>query len=901
MIRLGLIASLLLGPAALGQAAQRLLPGEPLYPSLEIQVDPSRSLTLDEQIKANAFTEGSSIVGFKDVNFWVRLQIENPGSDELPMILEDQWTLTDYMDIYQIRPDGSQVHLPRGHKAASFPAQRHHRYPYAEMVLAPGIHTIYVLYRTNDIVGSRIALWHVDDFRYYQQVSQLVYAFLLGSILVMSLYNFFLYLAMRIAAYLYYTIYSLAFFLFQLCFSGLLSQLSGQYHWIDEGTITFAALAIMGIVLFTQRFLQLKSYTKLLYHGGWPAVFLAILSIALTFIDFQMSALAIISGNVCVALWIVFCALYTTYKKVPEGKIYLVAWGIFVIGDIATVMYYIGFAPASLVTQWGMVVGSVTEVLMLSFGLASFVNRVRREMNKAKEALNRELAQNLSLVEAQVQSKTRDIRLILQNIQQGIFTIQGEKLLVNEEHSAALLLMLGENSVSGCSFVRVFLQKLELDADQQSQIESALISMQAEDAISFELNAHVLPREVYLLRAQGDKRIIELNWEPMLNEDSQIERILVTLRDVTLDRELQAKSRDQSEEIMVISTIVQGDPRLFGMFLKSSRVSLHRAFELAQKGGSTGKAYPELHRILHTLKGNARTEKMQNLARLIHECEEKIQQGTMELEDLKPIERELRRYHKTFDRYFATHFTLDAVSIPRDELLTLNEFLKNQGFEKHARLVRSWLQKSLFSLTQLQSRLNAEIPRLAAELGKEPCMLHCSFENVYVNHEVFEALTDMCGHLLRNSLDHGLEAMAERIEGGKTPYGHIQVTFVNGSEPGIIWRDDGRGLNMQNILEKAKLLGLASPERDVVWDEEFCLKILTTSGFTTRHEASLISGRGVGLDAVNHRLNGIGGRLQLRFTSDIKGGKLQAFEFILWLPKQSLRAAESPASLPRAS
>jgi chemotaxis protein histidine kinase CheA len=376
---------------------------------------------------------------------------------------------------------------------------------------------------------------------------------------------------------------------------------------------------------------------------------------------------------------------------------------------------------------------------------------------------------------------------------------------------------------------------------------------------------------------------------------------LVTLRDVTLDRELQAKSRDQSEEIMVISTIVQGDPRLFGMFLKSSRVSLHRAFELAQKGGSTGKAYPELHRILHTLKGNARTEKMQNLARLIHECEEKIQQGTMELEDLKPIERELRRYHKTFDRYFATHFTLDAVSIPRDELLTLNEFLKNQGFEKHARLVRSWLQKSLFSLTQLQSRLNAEIPRLAAELGKEPCMLHCSFENVYVNHEVFEALTDMCGHLLRNSLDHGLEAMAERIEGGKTPYGHIQVTFVNGSEPGIIWRDDGRGLNMQNILEKAKLLGLASPERDVVWDEEFCLKILTTSGFTTRHEASLISGRGVGLDAVNHRLNGIGGRLQLRFTSDIKGGKLQAFEFILWLPKQSLRAAESPASLPRAS
>jgi HPt (histidine-containing phosphotransfer) domain-containing protein len=805
------------------------------------------------------------------------------------------------MDIHQVKPDGTRLHFARGHAAASFPGQRLHRYAYARLILEPGIHTIYVRYSTNDIVGSRLALWYADDFRFYQLISQLAYGFLLGCMLVMSLYNLFLYLAMRIKAYIYYSFYSMAFFVFQLCFSGFLSQLTGQYHWwIDEGTIIFAAFAVVGIVLFTQCFLQLNSHSRLLHNVGWVAAFLAIASQILTFVDFQLSTLAIISSNLSVALWIVVCAVYATCKRVPEGKIYLVAWGIFVLGDVATILYYTGFARPGLVTQWGMAVGSVTEVVMLSFGLANFVNRMRLEMNETKEKLNLELAQNLSRVEAQVQKKTQDIRLILHNIQQGIFTIQGDQLLVQEDHSTALLPMLEEEFVSGCRFHDILLHKLDMDVDQRSQIESALVSMQNEDVICFELNAHALPREVRMIRKAGDCSILELNWEPMLNMESQIERILITIRDVTLDRELQARSRDQSEEIMTISSIVQGDPRLFGMFLRSSRASLHRAFELVQKARDGEDSRSELNRILHTLKGNARTEKLQNLARIIHECEEKLQAQHIQTDDLKQIEDELRRYHRTFERFFAHHFNLDAVSIPRDELLSLNEFLRTQGYESQGAMVRSWLQKSFFSLSQLQSRLKAEIPRLAVELGKEPCMLHCSLESVHVNHEVFEALADICGHLLRNSLDHGLETAAERISSGKTPYGHIQVSFINGTDPHMIWRDDGRGLNLPGILQRARKLGLVAGQGRDILDEVDCQHMLTSSGFTTREEASMVSGRGIGLDAVNHRLNAIGGRLQLHFIGEARNGQ-QACEFILWLPRHALRTTDALATLSRAS
>jgi HPt (histidine-containing phosphotransfer) domain-containing protein len=877
------------------------MPGEPLYPRLHIHVDPDGAQTFEGVRESESFQEGSSILGFQDLTLWVRMEIENPGSQPMDIVLEDQWSLTDHLNIHQIKPDGRHVHLMRGHKAPSFSGQRLHRYPYASLVLEPGVHTFYVQYRSHDIVGSRLALWREVDFHLYALISQLTYGLLLGCIVVMSLYNFFLYLSLRIQAYLYYAGYSLAFFMFQLCFSGFFAQITGHYEWwIDEGTIFFAMFTMIGIVLFTQSFLQLKTRSRLLYHGGWPAASLGIAAFVLTFFDFQSAALAVIAANLVTALWIIICAMYTSWKRVPEGFVYLVAWGIFVVGDVTTILYYVGFARPSLLTQWGMVVGSVTEVVMLSFGLANSVHRMRQEMNTTKEQLNRELAQNLTRVEAQVQSKTRDIRLILQNIQQGIFTIEGEKLLIHEEHSAALLPMLGETSVSGRSFADVFLKRLDLDADQRSQIASALISMQSEDAISFDLNAHVLPREIHLLRSADDKRILELNWEPLVNESSQVERILVTLRDVTLDRELQARTRDQSEEIMIISTIVQGDPRLFGMFLKASRIALLRAFEFTRRENHSQESQQDLHRILHTLKGNARTEKLQNLARIIHECEEKFQNGKLDADDLKLIENELRRYQRIFDRYFAAHFNLDAVNIPRDELLSLNEFLKKENFEKQSALVRGWLQKSLFSLNQLQLRMKEDIARLSAELGKEPCMLHCRFENIYVNHEIFEALTDVCGHLLRNSLDHGLETAEERAQAGKTPYGHIQIVFINGSDPCITWRDDGRGLDLEKILKKAQELGLDAGRRLDSMDADFCQRILTASGFTTRREASLISGRGVGLDAVQHRLQRMGGRLELRFTED-RVAHFQSFEFILWLPKKSLRTTETLASLPRAS
>src|SRR5690606_9075873 len=126
---------------------------------------------------------------------------------------------------------------------------------------------------------------------------------------------------------------------------------------------------------------------------------------------------------------------------------------------------------------------------LLSFGLANHVHRMKREMQDAKEALNQELSRSLEKVEAQVQEKTRDIRLILQTIQQGIFTVHKPGLMIHEEHSSALLSILGQDRVAGKALNEIFLKLINLGSDQQSQVEGILNASLGEDPLSFEMNS----------------------------------------------------------------------------------------------------------------------------------------------------------------------------------------------------------------------------------------------------------------------------------------------------------------------------------------------------------------------------------------------------------------------------
>jgi two-component system chemotaxis sensor kinase CheA len=174
------------------------------------------------------------------------------------------------------------------------------------------------------------------------------------------------------------------------------------------------------------------------------------------------------------------------------------------------------------------------------------------------------------------------------------------------------------------------------------------------------------------------------------------------------------------------------------------------------------------------------------------------------------------------------------------------------------------------------------LPQLACDLGKAPPLVHIVDPGMYLQPESSDVLANVGLHLLRNSLDHGLESVDERREAGKPAEGRISMTLKarpDGLE--ILVRDDGRGLNLAHIRDKAVRLGLVKPDAPLRPDQ--IAEFIFHPGFSTRNKASQISGRGVGLDVVRTMLAEAGGHIQITLD-DPSAVPQVSFAFVLYLP-----------------
>lgn len=161
-------------------------------------------------------------------------------------------------------------------------------------------------------------------------------------------------------------------------------------------------------------------------------------------------------------------------------------------------------------------------------------------------------------------------------------------------------------------------------------------------------------------------------------------------------------------------------------------------------------------------------------------------------------------------------------------------------------------------------RMPRVVRDLAEKLGKE-AKLELEGENTEVDATVIEELSEPLTHMIRNSMDHGLEGNDEREAAGKPRVGRIRLAAEHKGERVIITiADDGRGVNRERVLAKAIERGLVSPE-DQLSPEEVDMLIFHP-GFSTAEEVSAVSGRGVGMDVVKKKIVALGGRCALVST-----------------------------------
>lgn len=520
---------------------------------------------------------------------------------------------------------------------------------------------------------------------------------------------------------------------------------------------------------------------------------------------------------------------------------------------------------------------------------------------------------------AQLKRKTADIQAMLQNMQQGILTVV-EGASVHNEYSAYLEAIFETNEIAGRPLMELVFSHTELDADTLAQIDAAMHACLGEDDVNFAFNQHLLVNEITRTMPDGRKKVLDLSWSAITDENDVVVRLMLCVRDVTELRALAAEAGEQKRRLQMIGEILAVSEEKFHQFVESSKGFIHENEHIIRQHDCANRdAVAALFRNMHTVKGNARTYSLQHLTGVVHEVEQRYdalrREATSETWDQQALIADLQRVREAVDHYA----TLNEVSLGRGARAQSNGGapggIAREPIDASLRLLDDANEHDLASLRAMRTELRRvlggigtesmeqalagvldSLPSLAQELGKVAPHVRIDDGGYRLRSEAAGTVSDVFTHLLRNSLDHGIEMPAQRRARGLDEAGRISIELAMADGAlRIALADDGRGLALARIRTIAMERGWLSADETV--SDETAAAFIFHAGFSTAHSVTEVSGRGVGMDAVRAFLERKGGRIELRFTDDRQGADYRYFETIVYLPQACAVAGAERAAL----
>ncbi|HEX7909575.1 MAG TPA: HAMP domain-containing protein [Paraburkholderia sp.] len=511
---------------------------------------------------------------------------------------------------------------------------------------------------------------------------------------------------------------------------------------------------------------------------------------------------------------------------------------------------------------------------------------------------------------AQLKQKTADIQAMLQNMQQGILTVI-DGAVIHSEYSAYLEDIFETKDIAGRALMDLVFADTDLGSDALSQVDAAAHACLGEDCINFAFNQHLLVGEISKRMPDGRVKILDLTWSAITDENDVILRLMLCVRDVTELRKLAAEAGEQRRRLDMIGEILAVSEEKFHHFIESSSGFISENERIIRKHSEADHAViAELFRNMHTIKGNARTYNLQHLTDVVHETEQSYhelrQPETDRSWDQEHLMAELMRVREAIDSYAkineqslgrkskgqgndtgnSGHYVMVAKEHIQHTLSMLDQ--TNAGELNELQSMRDSLRRTLRALGSQSVRdalsgVLDSLPSLASELDKPAPTVRIDDNGYRLRGEAGGTLNNVFMHLLRNSMDHGIETAEARSANGKTPAGTIDIEVgVDNGALQITLSDDGRGLALERIRGIAMERGWIG-SNDTLSDEAIA-DFIFRPGFSTAETVTELSGRGVGMDAVRDFLKRANGNIELRFTDDHRAAAFRQFQTIVSLP-----------------
>ncbi|TGK19978.1 PAS domain S-box protein [Leptospira fluminis] len=368
-----------------------------LLPYLSILKDPSAKKSFRE-VRA-ASKEGGfhpierNSIGYTTDAIWVRLVVTNPKAVSRDWILEIDYPLLDYVDLYFGREGDEPVNSTGDMRRFDSREIEHRNFAYSFSETPTSRREIFFKISSNSSVLLPFLAFSPEKFAEHAFGEQLALGMYYGSMLIMVVYNLFLFVSIRDRSYLYYVIYILSYILFQFTLNGL----SFQYLWRDSvvwGNFSLPLLIFFGLLsasVFGRSFLDAARHTpktaKVYYLLFGLQIFGMISSLA--FLNYRASIMASLVLMFLTWGFLIFNGVQCILAGRREARFFLLAWSVLIFFSFIFGIRSFGFLPDNFVTLYGIQIGSVMEVGLLSLGLADRIKRLSEELGARVEELDR--------------------------------------------------------------------------------------------------------------------------------------------------------------------------------------------------------------------------------------------------------------------------------------------------------------------------------------------------------------------------------------------------------------------------------------------------------------------------------------------------------------------------------
>ena len=469
--------------------------------------------------------------------------------------------------------------------------------------------------------------------------------------------------------------------------------------------------------------------------------------------------------------------------------------------------------------------GLIALVFLMVAGVIAYGNRLNRAF---------------AAVQARIDARNRDVQVLLTNVDQGFCTISAEGV-VSAERSAA--------------FDRYFQDvqpgtTLGTCLAQYDGVTGEWFAVSLEEVfeqvLPIELTIEQLPSRV----DRGDAHL-QVEYRPLRDDAGALTSLLVVVTDISAQVEAERAEAEQREVLGLFHRILSDRPGVVDFFREATRI--HAAL-------NDPSVEHAIHlRLLHTLKGNAGLFGLGTLAQACHALETHIEEagGPIRAAQLEEVNGEWDRITARLrqllgeDEGFAIAIDASEHAAVIEELLAT----ESPGARLVAARVASW---TLEPVEVRMRRLAEQAQQIAQRQGKPELRVDVQTGDLRLSPDVFGPFWSALVHVVRNAVDHGIEASDARVEQGKARDGRLRFFATREDDRVVIGvSDDGAGIDWSAVAKKAEAAGLPHATRDDL------VAALFASGVSTAAAVTDLSGRGVGMSAVLESVEQLGGVVEV--------------------------------------